>query len=613
MSGIILAWNRDGSPLDSGVFDAMLVAQGHRAIDGQNTWVSPDRSAMLGHQHFWTTPEEQGEIQPLVGGGIALAFDGRLDNRDELSGSLGFSRADASAHSDASLVLQAYQRWDDGVFERLLGPFAIVALDWDQGRVVFARDSIGRRTLCHHIDESRILIASEPSPLLAHPAIPETLDDAYFAHFYALRAPTGGETPFKAVKEVRPATAWRIDSDIVRSWRFWNPDPTARIRYDSDEEYAEHFGETLKRAVHRRLRAISTPTVMMSGGLDSTAVAGLAADLLKAEGKGPLRTVSWVFDELSELDEREFIEPMIHKHGLDATFVVADDAWPFRDLASWPYDPNGPEPNLYRNLLDRAYGVATADGTRVVLTGAAGDGIYTGAERWAASLIEDGRAGEAWREMREHASRLGWSRVIRSRSFRRVVSGELRRFGIQRSISPPPLPEWLSEYARTLLSTDGGGWNDGHPRAQQWIDLVGGEAGHLAISERFHAHRLRMDLRDPYLDRDLIELALQLPAHQLYSGGKLKAVLRSAMTDVLPESVLGRSRRSDFSPLFRLGARHERAAIEALTKRRGAQWKRFFGDTIVSTWVTGTLDAPRDEIALWYCASVQQWIERSMI
>ena len=119
------------------------------------------------------------------------------------------------------------------------------------------------------------------------------------------------------------------------------------------------------------LRSDAPPSVLMSGGLDSTSVAALAASQL---GSGQrLHTISWIFDELPQADERTFIQPMIDHHDLDATLIRGDELWPLRDRSSWPSNPNMPFESAYRPLGRAVFGALRAKGHSVLLTGEMGD------------------------------------------------------------------------------------------------------------------------------------------------------------------------------------------------------------------------------------------------
>jgi hypothetical protein len=105
----------------------------------------------------------------------------------------------------------------------------------------------------------------------------------------------------------------------------------------------------------------------MSGGLDSAPVAAIAARELARSGQR-LTTISYVFDELTSCDERNYMDQIVEMHGLDAIRFPGDGAWPLSNLATWPVNPNTPMEGLYRGLRDRAYAAALG-GPRGMLVG----------------------------------------------------------------------------------------------------------------------------------------------------------------------------------------------------------------------------------------------------
>ena len=145
----------------------------------------------------------------------------------------------------------------------------------------------------------------------------------------------------------------------------------------------------------------------MSGGLDSTSVAALAATALaRATPSRRLSVVSYGFDELTELDERQWMAPMVARYDLDQTLVVADDAWPLSDFDAWQWQASGPDTGPFRPLNERLYAAARAKGHRVLLTGAASDILFvSGSASWLVDLVADGCCGEAAVELLRHVRR----------------------------------------------------------------------------------------------------------------------------------------------------------------------------------------------------------------
>ncbi|MFH1084895.1 MAG: asparagine synthase-related protein, partial [Chloroflexota bacterium] len=373
MSGLLALWNRDGAPVEEGLFSRMRARLDHRGRDGADARLLG--SVALAHQHFWTTPEEVGERQPLSDGQaqVHLAYDGRLDNRAELLAALGLHDAASRALSDAALLLRAYVRWGEGCFARTLGPLAAVVYDARAQRLVCARDVMGDRPLFYADTPRAVMAASEEYALLAHAGVSDRLDEVTLACYCALRLPTDGRTFFADVRELPPGHLMVVDAGGLRCERFDQLDLETRLSGWSDDEYAARFLDLLDEAVRRCMRAPQTPGVMMSGGLDSPSVAALAARQLAENGSGPLRTFSYIFDGFPECDERQYIQAMVERRGLDAHYVLGDPYLPLQDLDTPSLDPNCPMRSLYRQLVERVWRDARDSGVRVLLTGHFGD------------------------------------------------------------------------------------------------------------------------------------------------------------------------------------------------------------------------------------------------
>jgi asparagine synthase (glutamine-hydrolysing) len=350
----------------------LIEAQAHRARDG---WRVIGRGfAALAHLHFWTTPEEVGERQPLEEGGLAVAFDGRLDNRDELVAELGV--ADARSWSDCRIALRLYQRLGEDALRRFLGPFVLIVVDAAASRVTLARDPLGERTVFYACRGTSCYAASEEGALLAAPGVDWDIDARTAARYLAAEPPREGDTFLRGVREVRPGHLLRLRAGATEpeTVRYWQPRellPQESRSRRRDGEWAERLGHELDRAVGARLRVVGNAAVMMSGGLDSGSVACLAARALRGRHvQEPVLAYSWTFDELLECDERAYIRALATRWGLRSRPVPADRLWPLCVEADYLATPGRPVANAYRSLKQRLYEIAAGDGVRVLLGGA---------------------------------------------------------------------------------------------------------------------------------------------------------------------------------------------------------------------------------------------------
>ena len=603
MSGLAVLFRRDGAPLGRDELHPVLDALCQRGADGSDSvhrgWFA------MGHQHLWTTPEEVGERQPLSQPERQLdaVFDGRLDNRSELGNALGLGSAELAASSDAALALEAFCRWDTACFQRFLGPFVMVVVDPPSRRLVCARDPLGDRGLLYHLGDNLAVLASEERAVLRHPAVRADANESSLARFLALEVPLSGETFFARVSELPPGHTLVVTPERVELTRFFDLEGLPRFDYRSDDEYVEHLGHALAEAVRSRLRTVGPPAVLMSGGLDSTSVAALAAEqLCETHPDRPLITISWIFDELAQADEREFIEPMVGRHRLDAHLVPGDDAWPLSNLPTWPVNPNAPFEGLYRRLTERAYSRARSAGARSLLTGHFGDDLYTRWPDWLRDLLASGRPVEAWRRIAFELDGMSQGR----RAALRTALG--RALGFRPASRRTPI--WL-----TPRAIEQGGLERA-PRSRTprrsmaaAAALVDQRSAHGTSRETANADRAGIDVRRPYRDLRLIALAASIPGHLLYRDGWSKWVLRQTMREHLPDEVRLRTRPSSLAPLCSRGlVEREQETVRQLLWNDDALWRRFVRHDWLESRVPDVFSVDgREAVAAWGCICLELW------
>lgn len=608
MSGII-ALTADGSAGSAErVVSAMIDRLRHRGPDGVD--VASEPGIALAHLHFWTTPEEVGERQPVSDpeSGHVLVFDGRIDNRGDLETALG---EPGPAVSDARLLLRAYQRWGRSCFEKLLGPYAVLIWDSRVRTLVAARDPMGDRTLFYASIPGGVAFASEEYALLAHPAVSPDLDEETLARYFAIEAPRAGATFFRAIRELPAGFLLHGSGGDVKLEPFFTPNPPDTIRYRRDEEYAEHLASVLGDAVESRLRSTTQVGVSLSGGMDSPSVAALAAERLARQGTSQrLASFSWVFDELPECDERRWIEPLVAHLGLDATYVVGDSYWPLRDPLTWPLNPSTPLSNPYRTLKQALYAAAAKRGVRTLLTGVFSDRLFVGREFWLVSCLQSGRWREAFRYLAHLVASPETRPVWRDPAIRALIL-ELAPF-LRRGFPAKSRPAWLTPAAWDLVV----GREPGLTRLPQGARerrtaQVFDQHSRLSPSETFFTSMIPIEVRDPFRDLRVVRLMLAFPPDQLKRGAERKLVLRNAMRSRLPCEVIDRSDLTPLDPFYRkkLFGR-EAATLPRLLRAPEALWRGY----VEEEWLLGkspeAFQAMPDGRALlvpFFAAAVQLW------
>ncbi len=578
----------------------MLSSMRYLGADGVDTVVSGP--VALGHIHCWTTPEEVGEKQPLsdTNASLILVWDGRLDNREDLYARLHGRLPPLDGLTDARLVLRAYAQRGVRCLPLLLGPFALAMYDAAHREVVLACDPMGGRTIHYRLSDAALIVASEPSGVLAHPDVVARLDDAPMATFFGVNEIAGDATFFDSVRMLLPGHVLRVDQRRTRADAFWSFDPTKRIRYRDEAQYSEHYLELLQKSVECRLRTVGRAAVALSGGLDSAPVAALAARHSAARGQRMV-AASWVFDRFAQCDERRYIAQLYRSCDLESVQVNCDTAWPLSDFESWPIHPCAPFQNPYRRLHENLYEALNRHRVRVLLSGLMGDHLFLGTERWLGDLLRARRFAEAVAHSRWYIAEKGWAAFVRQGVLRGLVPHSWHR-----RVRAGSDPEWLTPWARSLLVRNSN-WPRDRSRAhrpQQYarvLELVSG----LVYLERFFANRYRLELRYPFRDRRLVEYMLQLPTDQLYSRGVTRPVVRRALRGRVPQEILSRPDKTSFQSLYTFGlCQRECSRIDAWLRSTDRLWTRY----VDRDWLFKKRECHGVRgYVYWLCISLEMW------
>ncbi|MGE0043798.1 MAG: asparagine synthase-related protein [Vicinamibacterales bacterium] len=375
----------DDAPLDPRLPARVQEVMSSWGPDGVRVWSAP--GAMLGQAVLADTPEAVHEDLPAADpGGFVFTAEGRLDNRHEVAGALGLSPAAHRDLADGVLARLAYARWGVDAPERLIGDWSFAAWHPAERRLVIARDHHGTTALHYRRDGAQVLFASDLRAIGPAAGLSCTLDERYVAQLL-LAAPAfqGAATAYREIRRLPPAhlREFTPTGDLTR--RYWRPEETPELRLRGQEEYAEALRETFTRAVGDMTRHRGGVGVTLSGGLDSGAVAAVAAGSLARRGEALTALTfmpapgdrGWVAG--SELfDEWAGAAATARFAGIRQHLDVRADTSPIAELraAVDTYgEPLIAAPNIPMiHALCRAAGSA---GVRCVLTGQGGNGTIT--------------------------------------------------------------------------------------------------------------------------------------------------------------------------------------------------------------------------------------------
>ena len=560
LAGIFL---RDGRPVDRERLTAVADSLRPFGAGAPTVWRGGP-AGLVKTVSVVATPQDEFDSQPIeLNGGRVLLFDGFLNHREDLVSALGLTQGEAQRIADGALFARAVARWGDAAAERAEGWFTAVL--WDpHTRVLQAVCSpIMAPPLHFSVDSRRVIVATVPRGIFAWGDVPRRLDDAYFASSLILDYGDARATFYQGVSSLSPGEMLTVGPHKDEVRRYYDLAERARpVRLSKDADYVEAVGDLLRGAVRSVLRAPETPAVLMSGGFDSTSVAVTALEILEGcPGAAPLISFTAVpepgWDGRVPAgktgDEGDTVRALARMHPrLDTRFVDsagrsgADSQIPMFELAEFPM--RNPD-NAYwiHEYLRRP----AAAGRRVVLHGTGGGHMLS--RSGYGRLSEAFRAGRWWALWRMTAG---------------LPRGRLGRLSpLLHHAVLPNLPEGMHRILRKVAFGDRGwrGYSAVHPdyarsarvdeRArEQGFDpffkkhpsgreaMLSALSGPIVRNARASFRALGVlhgvALRDPLLERRLMEWGSGLPYDQFLREGRSHMLVRRLMKDRLPAEIL---------------------------------------------------------------------------
>jgi len=298
--------------------------------DERDVWIN--ETIALGHTMLWNTAESKYEHLPLHTKTCVLTMDARIDNRDELVKAFKWHDRPLEKIGDSEFILAAYLKWGEDCPKYLLGDFAFAIWDDKKQQLFCARDHVGIKLFHYYISDQLFIFSNDIEGVLAHTAVPKTLDDNTVATFLKDEGiHTKRATFFEKIKKLPAATTLTVTRSSVTEKKYWDIEKSPSTHFDTYEEYVERLKELLDSAVEARLRTVFPVTSHLSGGIDSSPIAVLAARKLKKRDKN-LYAFNWI--NVPENDEYEYeawsfsrriaaSENIIHKEfTIDPEFMV---------------------------------------------------------------------------------------------------------------------------------------------------------------------------------------------------------------------------------------------------------------------------------------------------
>jgi asparagine synthase (glutamine-hydrolysing) len=541
----------------------------HRGPDDRGTWSSQD--VFLGVRRL-SVIDAAGGGQPIwnCDRTACIVYNGELYNFRQLRRELEAKGHAFRTRCDTEVVLRAYEAWGLRCFERLNGMFAFAIWDGRDRTLLLARDRVGEKPLYYFLDDRRLVFASEIKAILADPSVPRSVNLSGLVNYLAIGHAIAPQTICQDIHKLMPGHYLLAGGGRVQLGQYWDvgvePEEGPERPVGAAED-ARRIRALLDDSVRRRLVADAPVGAFLSGGVDSSAIVAL----MRRHADDPVQTFSLGFDVGGAYDELDDARAVAQHLGTEhrELRVCAQELVDAVGALVYHYDePFGDSAGFPVYLLSR---FARAH-VKVVLTGDGGDELFGGYRRYvadqlaviwkllpgplAARLIPGlvrplPRLHRAKRLVQTLAHRdpvrrcAAWLEVFDARLRSELLAGDVRA-----SVAGhDPFAAWSRHYDHLKGAAAGD-----HLNRMMYVDLK----THLVDAYMEKTDKATMacglEARQPFLDHRLVELAFRIPSRRKIRGTTTKRVLKEAVADLVPVSVL-RKRKHGFAvptdPWFR--------------------------------------------------------------
>lgn len=573
MSAIWGAVNLAGNAIGEEEKKCMKAAFAHCRIDRYEEVCDNHIYLGCGIQHF--VPQARQEQLPYTKDGIFYTADVVLDNRKELCGKLGIAD-EADSIPDGELLFQMYRRYGRECLNDLLGAYAFVWYDQNRNTLEIAADAVGNRLVYYRKRGDTVYFSSLIEPLrLVAPDV--ELNDRWMLDFLAMdylsMHSETQENPLQDIYRTAPAQYIRITAKDITKQIYWQPFADFKVyKYRTDEQYRKEFRQLWTQAVKEVMRSDDKTAIMLSGGLDSTAVAAIAAPYLKEQGKKlysftsvPMEGYSYDNTGWYMENEKEDVEKTAQFYGnIEPAYLDLEGRTPWKLIDEEETVLEIPFKSIQNCLwLTQGMEQAYQKGARLMLTGSYGNTSvsFSDLDVYMNTLFRQHRYARLVKEVRAFSANMGFSARY---ALWEIIKNNLT--GYRRQSSP-----YGSSYVNEALAEQKGcgkrleKMNEENFHAVRDYEKYRHLLVHFLALRQIGESYMKMSLatgvleRDPTRDKRIIEFCIHLPIEQFSRDGMDRRLVKVYLKDIMPPHVFHFHKRGKQSAdlVYRMGREWE--------------------------------------------------------
>ncbi len=544
------------------LLSSMMKVIEHRGPDANGTYFHD--SVSFGHQRLSIIDIDHGN-QPFISadGNYSLIFNGEIYNYLELRQGLLGKGVKLLTYSDTEVLLHSYIQYGEKMLDMINGMFAFAIYDKRKKTSFIARDHFGIKPFYYAKTNNSFVFGSEIKSILLHPNIKTEVEPSALQQYLTFQFVLGEQTMFKGVKKLLPGSFMVVDNEgkILQNKKYWDPE----YKVDKTKTQEEFLDETLvllENSLSIQVRSDVPVGAYLSGGIDSSTIAILAAKNYPAE----LKTFSGGFKDQGPYDETKYAR-LVSKKINGEHFEVFPDKDDFIDnIKKLVYHMDEPAagPGIFPQYMVSRL---ASDQVKVVLGGQGGDEIFGGYTRYSVAYLEQCIKGAIFDTQEEGKHIVTLNSIIPSLpTLRQYVPMIQSQFGnglfdemdrryfnlIDRS------PNLSSIYQTDFLSNRNneaifssydkifnGIKTKSYFNKMTHFDMKTLLPALLQVEDRV-SMAVSLESRVPLLDKRIVELVASMPPTMKFAGGKTKYMLIEAVKNLLPKQIVERKDKMGF-------------------------------------------------------------------
>jgi asparagine synthase (glutamine-hydrolysing) len=544
MCGIVGYAGRAGA-LQSNLLAAMRDTMTHRGPDAAGIWSASDGSVVLGHRRLAILELSDAGAQPMEnsGGTNIVIFNGEIYNHEELRRELAAGGIHFNGRSDTEVLLAAYDAWGERCVERLRGMFAFAIYDQSRKVLFMARDRAGEKPLYWAEHRGGLVFASELKALMADPEFPRRLSSEGLAYYLSFGYVPGDKCILDGVHKLMPAhcLSWSLVGGAPNIRRYWDIPSARPDATSSGNELTDELQHVLTAAVGEQLVADVPLAVLLSGGVDSSLIAAIAAQASHHR----VRTFTVTLPNHPRLDESRFARSVAEYLGTEHVELPLDQSSAdlIQKLAAQYDEPIADSSMIPTYLLAKT----VSQHCKVVLGGDGGDELFGGYVAYQSALRRDrlrARLPRSARSLMAATARRILATGARGRNALMALEGTTADGIAQSAVWTDPadysrMSPWLSRrsqrHSPTLWRRDLVEEARGLPGAAMAADFRSYLPEDILVKVDRASMLCSLEVRAPFLDRRVIEFAYErIPGRLQATLQERKILLKRLAKCLLP-------------------------------------------------------------------------------